>query len=172
MPLLSVRRPGSSLKNTAAVAVRKNLQAGAIWLLLLCSLAFYWVFLLASHRAQIDNVQMQTRQRAAQTAHALSLQVGTLLKTIDYVSRNLGDLWLNADAAVLQQSIGLAQNVLPKGALTQVAVANLQGEIILPASATKCWCPKTTRSAFLLPIARIFKSICAPGHHSCLSASR
>ena len=130
MPLLSVRRPGSSLKNTAAVAVRKNLQAGAIWLLLLCSLAFYWVFLLASHQAQIDNVQMQTRQRAAQTAHALSLQVGTLLKTIDYVSRNLGDLWLNADAAVLQQSIGLAQNVLPKGALTQVAVANLQGEII------------------------------------------
>lgn len=130
MFLSSVRRRDAAFKSAVLAVVRKNLLAGAIWLLLLCALVSYWVFLLASSQAQLDNVQTQTRQRASQTAHALALQVGTLVKTIDYVSSNLGNLWLNNDTAVVQQAIGVAQKVLPKGALTQVAVANVQGEII------------------------------------------
>ena len=90
-------------------SVRKNRLIWAVWLALLCALASYWALLLQSHQAQMDNVQAQTRQRAAQTAHALSLQVGTLIKTIDYVSRNLGDLWLSGDVNALEQAITVAQ---------------------------------------------------------------
>lgn len=121
---------GAALEKSARAAVRKNLLVTLVWSALLCALASYWVLLLDSHRAQLDNVQLQTRHRAAQTAHALSLQVGTLVKTIDYVSSNLGDLWLNGDTGMVQQAIGVAQKVLPPGALAQVAVANGQGEIV------------------------------------------
>ena len=135
MSLFSARSGGLALKKAAWAAVRKNLLIWAIWLVLLCALALYWVLMLTSHQAQLDNARMQTRQRAEQTAHALSLQVGTLIKTIDYVSRNLGDLWLSGDTAVVQQAFGVAQKVLPKGALTQVAVANAQGDIVFSSRA-------------------------------------
>lgn len=109
-------------------SVRKNRLIWVVWLALLCALASYWVLLLQSHQAQVDNVQAQTRQRAAQTSHALSLQVGTLVKTIDYVSRNLGNLWLSGDTAMVEQTIKVAQKMLPTGALAQVAVTDALGE--------------------------------------------
>ncbi|WP_027994958.1 PAS domain-containing protein [Simplicispira psychrophila] len=126
-----------ALKKSVLAVLRKNLLVGGIWLVLLCALAAYWALLLASHQAQRDHVQMQTRQRAAQTAHALSLQVGTLLKTIDYISRNLGELWLNKNTVVVQQAVGVAKTVLPEGALTQVSVANAQGEIVFSSLASQ-----------------------------------
>ena len=130
-------------------SVRKNRLIWAVWLALLCALASYWALLLQSHQAQMDNVQAQTRQRAAQTAHALSLQVGTLIKTIDYVSRNLGDLWLSGDVNALEQAITVAQKVLPAGALAQVAVADAQGKLVFSSlfneAAAPLWSDKSDR---------------------------
>lgn len=137
MSVLSARSQDSALKKAVLAVVRKNLLLGLVWLALLGALASYWGLLRASHQAQLDNVETQTRQRAAQTAHALALQVGTLVKTIDYVSRNLGDLWQNGDRVTVQQAIGVAQNVLPQGALTQMAVANAQGEIVFSSLAAQ-----------------------------------
>lgn len=98
-------------------------------LALLISLTVYWVVLHSSHRQMRDLVRVDTQQRAGQTAHALSLQINTVVRKLDYFSRHLSWAWANESPAAFNNAATTAINTLPPNALVQVAIADAQGKI-------------------------------------------
>ena len=100
------------------------------WAIFLIVLAVYWVQLHRSHQDQLQHVEERTKLRAAQTVHALALQAGTLIETIDYASQALADGWLSGSEASYRHAFQVAQEALPQGALVQAAIADHHGRIL------------------------------------------
>ncbi|GAB3356095.1 MULTISPECIES: PAS domain-containing protein [Giesbergeria] len=100
------------------------------WGVLLLALLVYWVQLYYSHQAQLQQVQLQTRQGASQTVHALALQTEALIRKIDYVAVHLGEHWNSQNRSEFLDSLQVAQQTFMPGALTQVSVADARGHIV------------------------------------------
>ena len=98
--------------------------------MLLGALTYYWVALNSSHRKQLHQAEVQVREGGAQTARALAEQTGTMFRKIDYITRQLGEAWLDKDSAELRKAVKVAQQALPPGAVVQVAVANARGAVL------------------------------------------
>lgn len=104
-------------------------RALPLWLLVLVVVVLYWAQLLQAHRDQLEQVESQTRLRAAQMASALSLQIGSLFNGVDYVSRTLANTYEDDEPQVFQQAVETARTAFPEGALVQIAIADTQGTI-------------------------------------------
>lgn len=71
-----------------------------------------------------------TQRLAAQTAHALSLQVNTVVRKLDYFSIQLAWLWEHGDSmAGFHEAVTVAIDTLGPDALVQVGVTDDQGRV-------------------------------------------
>ena len=90
----------------------------------------YWAQLFVSYDRMNRHVKVDTLRLSSQSAHALSLQVNTLFRKLDYFSRQLSANWLEGNPEAFDRSVVLAMEALPPNSLTQVAVADEQGIIV------------------------------------------
>lgn len=97
--------------------------------ILLC-LGLYWFQLFQTHQTQAAEVEANVKLRAAQTVHALALQVSTMIEKLDYLTLQLGQSWLAESERTFRRSVILAQEALPQGAVVQVAIANMRGDVV------------------------------------------
>lgn len=97
---------------------------------LLVLLVAYWAHLFATYDAMRSQIRQDTLRLASQTAHALSLQVNTLFRKLDYFSIQLADAWLSDTPEVFDRSVQTAMRTLPDDALVQVAVTDAQGVVV------------------------------------------
>lgn len=115
-------------------------RAVAGWVAILLCLGLYWFQLLQTHQTQAAEVEANVKLRAAQTVHALALQVSTMIEKLDYLTLQLGQSWLAQSEREFRRSVVLAQEALPKGAVVQVAIADVRGDVVfsslVPAEAT------------------------------------
>ncbi|MCK9513182.1 MAG: PAS domain-containing protein [Pigmentiphaga sp.] len=95
--------------------------------LLLAMMALYWLQLVAAQDRVRETVQANAFDMAEQTAHALSLQVDTLARNLDALSRQLAAAWLKEDAEAFNRQVTAGMAMLPSGALAGVLVANADG---------------------------------------------
>lgn len=94
--------------------------------LLVCGI--YWALLLDSNRAQLAYAEEQTRLRAMQMAQAQATQVEILVSGIEYLIRSLAkEYQSNTD---LQASIQTALDVFPPNSITQVGIADRNGQVV------------------------------------------
>lgn len=100
------------------------------WLLLIGALGGYWVLLHQSHKEQLALAEDQARLRATQTAEALTMQVGALIGGVDYMTRHLSELWFKVPPQDFRRAADVVEAALPAGALLQVAVVDVQGQVI------------------------------------------
>ena len=98
-------------------------------LTLLAALFVYWGELDASHERMRAQAKHDTQRMASQTAAALSQQVYTVVRTLDYFSRHLGWMWRNGTFQAFDGAALSAMRTLPPDALVQVAVADTEGRI-------------------------------------------
>ncbi len=105
-------------------------HAAVAWLLIVLALGLYWTRLHYTHAAQLRQAESQAYLRAAQTSHAMSLQVGSMIEQVDYIARHMGEHWLHDTPADFRRAIGVARQTLPEGALIQVAVVDTSGKIV------------------------------------------
>jgi len=111
-----------------ARALMLRLLAG--WAVLLLALLVYWVQLYQSHQAQLQQVQIQTKQAAAQTAHALALQMEAMIRKLDYVAVHLSAHWAVQNRQEFLKWLPVTQQTLSANALTEVGVADVRGNIV------------------------------------------
>ncbi|QAU34791.1 diguanylate cyclase [Janthinobacterium sp. 17J80-10] len=100
------------------------------WAIFLLVLGGYWGHLHHTHQAQMQRAKEQMHLRAAQTAHALALQTGTLIDQVHFLAQHLSEHWLKDNEAEFRRAISQAQKALPDGALVQVAIADTLGNIV------------------------------------------
>lgn len=106
------------------------LQAALSLLLVFIACAIYWAMLLDMQAEQRAHAEAQARLRAAQMAHALSVQVGTLLSGLDYALQNLvAQHEAGGDAADFDLAVRTAQQAFPEGAVLQIAIADRHGKL-------------------------------------------
>ncbi len=99
-------------------------------LFVVVGLAVYWSLLHRSHDTMREQVRADTQRLAGQTAEALSLQMDTVVRQLDYFTQYLGWLWEQGDIATFNDSASVAVRTLPTDALAQVAIADAQGDIL------------------------------------------
>ncbi len=97
---------------------------------LIVALGVHWSLLLRGHAEQQANAEARVHQRSAQLAHALALQVGTLVTDIDYMVRTLADTRAAGSEREFLRTQRLVEEGLPDGAVVQVAVADARGLIV------------------------------------------
>lgn len=100
------------------------------WTIFLLVLGGYWGHLYFTHQAQMQRAREQMHLRAAQTAHALALQTGTLIDQVHFLAQHLSEHWIRDNETEFRRAIAQAQKALPDGALVQVAIADNQGNIV------------------------------------------
>lgn len=100
------------------------------WIATISLLGMYWLQLYFTHQGQLAEAEAHTRLRSAQLAHALALQTRTLFTKIDYLTRHLGEHWLDEGARGLREATNVAQQSLSNDAVAQVAVADSQGQVV------------------------------------------
>ena len=100
------------------------------WIALICVTAIYWGQFYLSQQSQLQQATEQARRGAAQTAHALSLQANVMIRKIDYIALHLGEHWRSGDKNAFLHAVKIAQDTLPPGAVSQVAVADATGKVI------------------------------------------
>lgn len=114
----------------------RNMSRGTLarvaiaWCLILLVLAGYWTHLQYSHETQLQQARTEMQLRAAQTAHAMALQTSTLIDQVDYIAQSMGEHWLKDGKSDFRSAISVAQEMLPDGALIQVAIADKHGDIV------------------------------------------
>lgn len=106
------------------------LRVALSWGALLLALGAYWTHLRFSHESQLEQAAEEMHLRASQTAHALALQISTLIDQVNYLASHLGDNWLRNDKAEFRRAIQFAQQALPAGAPLQVSIADKHGNIV------------------------------------------
>lgn len=97
---------------------------------LLLALGVYWVLLHASHIRMREEVRINTQRLAGQTAHALALQMNTVVRKLEYFTEHLSWVWQKNDIKAFDEAARTAINALPAHALIHVAIADAQGQII------------------------------------------
>lgn len=93
------------------------------------ALGFHWAQLAASHDEQLRNSEEKVRLRAAQLAHALALQVGTLVADIDHLISTVAEIGLVEGDAALRLAARKVEDALPDGALVQVLVIDADARL-------------------------------------------
>lgn len=100
------------------------------WCVLLLALAVYWTQLQHSHQTQIDQLQVQTRQGATQTAHALALQVEAMVRNIDYLALHLGEHWVGNNQKEFLNSLHVTQQNQTADTWSQLMVTDARGNLV------------------------------------------
>ena len=100
------------------------------WAVLLLALLVYWAQLYQSHQAQLQQVQTQARQGAAQTVHALALQTEAMIRKIDYVAVHLGEHWMTQKRQDFLEGLRVTQQTFSADTLAEVSVADAQGHMV------------------------------------------
>ena len=98
-------------------------------LALILGLAFYWMQLHASHDRMREQVRVDSQRLAGQTAHALALQMHTVVRKLGYFSQHLSWIWLQGDVAAFNDASNVATSTLSSQTLAQIAVADVHGQI-------------------------------------------
>lgn len=127
--------PLSDAFDRAGPAVGRRLaplmrRVGIALLALIVALGVHWSLLLRDHAEQQANAEVRVHQRSAQLAHALALQVGTLVSDIDHMVRTLADTRAAGSEREFLRTQRLVEEGLPAGAVVQVAVADARGLIV------------------------------------------
>lgn len=108
----------------------RHARGGGLFLLaLVAALALYWLMLFGSHNHMRERVHMDTERLAGQTAHALTLEMNTVVRKLDYFSQHLSWIWLQGDINAFHDAAGVATRTLSSDALAQIAVANADGHV-------------------------------------------
>lgn len=119
--------PPAGLRNWTRKMIFRSI-AGLV--LLGCLLVAYWVQFFASYQAHLRQAEILIRMDAATTAHAMSQQVATILRKLDFMTQQLSDVWSERGASELRRAVTKARRALPDGALAQVAVADQNGDVV------------------------------------------
>ncbi|WP_123785206.1 diguanylate cyclase [Pseudazoarcus pumilus] len=131
---MSIEPPPDAFDRAGPAAARRLgpvLRRVAIAVLaLFVALGVHWSLLLRGHAEQQANAEARVHQRSAQLAHALALQVGTLVTDIDYMVRTLADTRAAGSEREFLRTQRLVEAGLPLGALVQVAVADARGLVV------------------------------------------
>lgn len=98
--------------------------------LLLAGMGLYWQSLERKHQLQLDEAAGNARLRAEEAAHALSRQMYSQLKGIDFVVRHLGVHWLREGEKGILSQIEQAKSYFPAEALQLVAVTRADGQVV------------------------------------------
>lgn len=98
--------------------------------MLVLALAVYWTQLQYAHQTQLNQLQVQTQQGAAQTAHALALQVEAMIRNIDYIALHLGEDWVNGNSKEFLNSLRVMQQNQHTNAWFQLMVADARGDLV------------------------------------------
>lgn len=98
--------------------------------LLLASMGLYWQSLERKYLLQLDEAASNARLRAEEAAHALSRQMYSQLKGIDFVVHHLGVRWLQEGEAGIRSQIEPATSYFPAEALQLVAVTDAAGQVL------------------------------------------
>lgn len=93
-------------------------------------LVLYWVQLFATYDTMRQQVRLDTFRHAGQTAQALSLQVNTLFRKLDFFSIQLSEQWQLDDRASFDHSVQVAMKAMAPNSLVQVAVADARGDVV------------------------------------------
>lgn len=104
-------------------------RPGLFVLALVLGLAFYWLQLYESHSRMREQVRVDSQRLAGQTAHALALQMHTVVRKLDYFSQHLSWIWLQGDIAAFNDASTVATRTLSSDTLAQIAVADAHGTI-------------------------------------------
>src|SRR5574344_845977 len=98
--------------------------------LLLAGMGLYWQSLERKHQLQLDAAAGNARLRAEEAAHALSRQMYSQLKGIDFVVQHLGVHWLREGEKGILSQIEQAKSYFPAEALQLVAVTRADGQVV------------------------------------------
>lgn len=98
--------------------------------LLLAGMGLYWQSLERKHQLQLDEAAGNARLRAEEAAHALSRQMYSQLKGIDFVVQHLGVHWLREGEKGILSQIEQAKSYFPAEALQLVAVTRADGQVV------------------------------------------
>ncbi len=112
---------------TASRPLGLRLGMAALGLLLL--LGLHWFLLLGSHDEQRRQADAELHQRATQMVSALTLQIETLVGSLDYMAHSLASTW-SLERATFIRAAGNVEQALPPGALLQIAVADSTGQLV------------------------------------------
>ncbi|MFA5490268.1 MAG: diguanylate cyclase, partial [Candidimonas sp.] len=105
-------------------------RPGLFVLVLLLGLAVYWALLHSSHTKMQEQESADMQRLAGQTAQALALQINTVVRKLDYFSQHLSWVWLHSDMTAFNDAARVAIQTLSTDALTQIAVADAQGQVV------------------------------------------
>ena len=104
-------------------------RLAAAWLVVVLMFALYWTMLLSAHKAHLAEVEALTRQRAAQTAHALAREKAMQFRKVDFISQALSSRWVEAPERFTTYA-GTVKRLLGGDALIEIALANADGDIV------------------------------------------
>lgn len=101
-----------------------------IWMLLIASLAGYWINLLENHQAKLQDRERQTQLRSYQLSKTLAVQTQTLFSGLDFVAQNLVAEYQGGHAEGFDRAVHTAASSYPQGSILQIAVADREGNIV------------------------------------------
>lgn len=104
--------------------------AGVGLLLFLVLLGAHWAMLTRFHTQQLQNAEEKVFIRAAQTAHALALQVDMLVADIDFMTLSLAEDWVRSGAEGFGRAVAAIESSLPQGAVIQISVSDADGRLV------------------------------------------
>ncbi|HJV06625.1 MAG TPA: diguanylate cyclase [Chromobacteriaceae bacterium] len=93
-------------------------------------LGLYWLELLSAQRTLVETTTQKSQLRAERTASAVALQVATMMRGLDFVLQNMANDYASRGIAGLEVSINNAQAAYPDGTFLQLAVADVNGNVL------------------------------------------
>ena len=90
----------------------------------------YWAQLFSSYDSLRQGVRQETLRLAEQSAHAVSLELDSFTRNIDYTTDQLAHVWQTQPEAMFNDAVGFMIKTFVPGALLQINVYDAHGKVV------------------------------------------
>ena len=94
----------------------------------------YWIQLFAAYDSMRDGVRQESYRLAAQSAQAVSLQIDSFVRKIDYATATLGRIWATQSGELFEAATDVAFDSFVPGSVAQIDVYAPAGNALVKRS--------------------------------------